>query len=76
MNDIEKSMHSKPLKPYEPNKAQEHNQPHAALQPLTPQPFLPKKGNYRGLLVYQKAECIYDITYFLSIYNIYNIFIL
>ncbi len=31
-----------------------------------PQPFLPKKGNYRGLLVYQKAECIYDITYFFA----------
>lgn len=25
--------------------------------------FLPQKGNYRKLVVYQKAECIYDITY-------------
>lgn len=31
-----------------------------------PQPFLPKKGNYRKLLVYQKAECIYDITFFFT----------
>ena len=28
--------------------------------------FLPKKGNYRGLIVYQKAECIYDITFFFA----------
>ncbi len=28
--------------------------------------FLPKKGNYRDLLVYQKAECIYDITYYFT----------
>lgn len=25
--------------------------------------FLPQKGNYKGLIVYQKAECIYDITF-------------
>ena len=25
--------------------------------------FLPQKGEYRKLLVYKKAECIYDITY-------------
>lgn len=31
-----------------------------------PQPFLPKKGNYRDLLVYQKAECIYDITFYFA----------
>ena len=35
-------------------------------KPLEPQPFLPKKGNYRGLLVYQKAECLYDITFFFA----------
>jgi len=34
--------------------------------PLEPQPFLPKKGNYRGLLVYQKAECLYDITFYFA----------
>ena len=25
--------------------------------------FLPKKGNYRELLSYKKAEIVYDITY-------------
>ena len=35
-------------------------------KPLTPKPFLPKKGNYRDLLVYQKAECIYDITFYFA----------
>ena len=25
--------------------------------------FLKQKGNYRNLIAYQKAECIYDITY-------------
>ena len=34
--------------------------------PLEPKPFLPKKGNYRGLIVYQKAECIYDITFYFA----------
>ena len=28
--------------------------------------FLPPKGNYRGLIVYQKAECIYDITFYFA----------
>ncbi len=28
--------------------------------------FLPKKGNYRDLIVYQKAVCIYDITFFFT----------
>ena len=31
-----------------------------------PQPFLPKKGNYKGLIAYQKAECIYDITFYFA----------
>jgi len=31
-----------------------------------PKPFLPKKGNYRDLIVYQKAVCIYDITFFFT----------
>ncbi len=26
-------------------------------------PFLQQKGNYRNLIAYQKAECIYDITH-------------
>jgi len=25
--------------------------------------FLPQRGNYRALITYQKAECIYDITF-------------
>ena len=28
--------------------------------------FLPKKGNYRALVLYQKAECLYDITYYFA----------
>lgn len=28
--------------------------------------FLPQKGNYRKLLTYRKAECIYDITYYFA----------
>ena len=28
--------------------------------------FLPQKGNYRNLIAYQKAECIYDITYYFA----------
>ncbi|WP_297069568.1 four helix bundle suffix domain-containing protein [uncultured Duncaniella sp.] len=31
-----------------------------------PQPFLPQRGNYRNLIAYQKAECIYDITFFFA----------
>ena len=34
--------------------------------PLEPKPFLPKKGNYRNLLVYKKAECLYDITFYFA----------
>lgn len=28
--------------------------------------FLPKKGNYRNLIAFQKAECIYDVTYYFA----------
>jgi len=35
-------------------------------KPLVPQPFLPKKGNYRDLLVYKKAECLYDLTFYFA----------
>lgn len=28
--------------------------------------FLPQRGNYRNLLAFQKAECIYDITYYFA----------
>ena len=27
---------------------------------------MPQRGNFRELIVYQKAECIYDITYFFA----------
>ena len=29
-------------------------------------PFMPQRGNYRNLIVYQKAECIYDITFYFA----------
>ena len=32
----------------------------------TDKTFLPLRGNYRSLLVYQKAECIYDVTYYFA----------
>lgn len=59
---------------HEANKANRANEAHEAygangshpLQKPEPQPFLPKKGNYRGLLVYQKAECIYDLTFYFA----------
>lgn len=50
----------------EANKANGANGVAANRQPLEPKPFLPKKGNYRGLLVYQKAECLYDITFYFA----------
>ena len=28
--------------------------------------FLKQKGNYRDLIAYQKAVCIYDITYYFA----------
>ncbi len=33
---------------------------------IEPTSFLPKKGNYKDLIVYQKAECIYDLTFFFT----------
>ena len=32
----------------------------------TDKQFLPLRGNYRSLIVYQKAECIYDVTFFFA----------
>ena len=32
----------------------------------SPQPFLPHGGSYRNLIVYQKTECIYDVTFFFA----------
>lgn len=28
--------------------------------------FMPQRGNYRQLIAYQKAECIYDVTFFFA----------
>lgn len=28
--------------------------------------FLPQKGNYQNLIVYEKTECIYDITFYFA----------
>ncbi len=28
--------------------------------------FLPQRGNYRSLIVFRKAECIYDITFYFA----------
>lgn len=33
---------------------------------LEPQPFLPKKGNYRNLLVFKKSECIFDLSFYFA----------
>jgi four helix bundle protein len=30
----------------------------------TPEELIPRKGNYKALITYQKAEAIYDITYY------------
>ena len=30
------------------------------------QDFLPQRGNYRDLIAFQKAECIYDVTYYFA----------
>lgn len=32
----------------------------------TPKPFLPHGGSYKNLLVYQKSECIYDVTFYFA----------
>ena len=33
--------------------------------------FLPQRGNYRDLIAFQKAECIYDVTYYFA-YHYYQ----
>ena len=33
---------------------------------MTDNTFLPQRGNYKGLIAYQKAECIYDLTYYFA----------
>lgn len=32
----------------------------------TDKSFLPQRGNYRRLIVYQKSECVYDVTFFFA----------
>lgn len=32
----------------------------------TPAPFLPHGGSYKNLIAYQKAECIYDVTFYFA----------
>lgn len=32
----------------------------------TPQPFLPRGGSYKNLIAYQKAECVYDVTFYFA----------
>ncbi len=40
---------------------------------MTPDQFLRPKGNYRNLIVYKKAECLYDITFhFVKTYLSYS----
>lgn len=29
----------------------------------TDKSFIPMRGNYRSLIVYKKAECVYDVTF-------------
>ena len=58
-------------KPYEGNGATGANEAQETYgatgrQPLEPKPFLPKKGNYKDLLVFKKAECIYDMTFYFA----------
>lgn len=31
-----------------------------------PHSFLPNKGNFRDLIAFQKAECVYDITFYFA----------
>ena len=54
---------------HEPYGAYEANEPYEAYgahRPIAPKPFLPKKGNYEGLLVYKKATAIYDLTFYFT----------
>ena len=32
----------------------------------TPAPFLPHGGSYKNLIAYQKAECVYDVTFYFA----------
>ena len=47
-----------PQAPFQPQQPQR--------RPLSPQPFLPKKGNYQELLFYKKAVIIYDLSFYFA----------
>jgi four helix bundle suffix protein len=32
----------------------------------SPKPFLPHGGSYKNLIAYQKAECVYDVTFYFA----------
>lgn len=48
-----------------PNSSNKSNQA-TATAIMSDNDFLPQRGNYRQLIAYQKAECIYDITYYFA----------
>lgn len=55
-----------PQYPHQPQQPQHPQQSQDSGQLPPPEPFLKKKGNYESLLVFQKGECIYDITYYFA----------
>ena len=55
-----------PQYPHQPHQPQHPQQSQDSGQLPPPEPFLKKKGNYESLLVFQKGECIYDITYYFA----------
>ncbi len=51
----------------QPQQTQQTQQPQQPQRrPLSPQPFLPKKGNYQELLFYKKAVIIYDLSFYFA----------
>ena len=61
---------SSPSSPSNPNNPSNPSNPSAPSNPNTPSEqkitFLPKRGHYRQLRVYQVSEMIYDITYYFT----------
>lgn len=68
--ELGKVFSQSPQQAQSPQSAQQPQPPQGIQQPgrapLTPQPFLPKKGNYQNLLVYKKAVIIYDLTFYFA----------
>ena len=67
------SVPQQPQTPQQTQQTQQPQQPQAPYQPqqpqrrpLSPQPFLPKKGNYQELLFYKKAVIIYDLSFYFA----------